>query len=104
MQQPLPENPQGTTAVYEDFFANVLPYNINNIHPRFWAWVQGGGSPFGMLADMLVSGMNANVSLGDSMPMYAGKAGARLVEGNDGFSGNGQWPVADGASWLTLPR
>ena len=73
MQQPLPQTPQGATAVYEDFFANVLPFNTNNIHPRFWAWVQGGGSPFGMLADMLASGMNANVSIGDSMPMYVEK-------------------------------
>ncbi|OQP66016.1 amino acid decarboxylase [Niastella vici] len=73
MQQPVPEQPQDAKAVYEEFFNHVLPFNINNIHPRFWAWVQGGGTPFGMLADMLASGMNANVSIGDSMPMYVEK-------------------------------
>ena len=70
LQQPLPELPQDPSDVYEDFFTQVLPYNVNNIHPRFWAWVQGGGTPFGMLADMLASGMNANVSIGDHAPMY----------------------------------
>jgi glutamate/tyrosine decarboxylase-like PLP-dependent enzyme len=73
MQQPVPELPQDASSVYEDFFKHVLPFNTNNIHPRFWAWVQGGGTPFGMLADMLASGMNANVSIGDSMPMHVEK-------------------------------
>ena len=89
-QQPLPQLPQEASAVYADFFNNILPYNTNNIHPRFWAWVQGGGTPFGMLADMLASGMNANVSIGDNMPMYVEKQVIELVKGNDGFSGNGQ--------------
>jgi aromatic-L-amino-acid/L-tryptophan decarboxylase len=70
LKQPLPASPQEPAAVYEDFIRQVLPYNCNNIHPRFWSWVQGGGTPFGMLADMLASGMNANVSIGDHAPMY----------------------------------
>jgi len=53
LRQPLPRGPQDAAAVYEDFTRQVLPYNCNNIHPRFWGWVQGGGTPFGMLADML---------------------------------------------------
>ena len=70
LQQPLPRTPQDTTKVYEDFLHTVLPYNKNNIHPRFWGWVQGGGTPFGMLADMLASGMNSNVAIGDHSAMY----------------------------------
>lgn len=73
MDQPLPQFPQDAADVYEDFFTQVLPYNTNNIHPRFWAWVQGGGTPTGMLADMLASGMNANVAIGDHIPMYVEK-------------------------------
>lgn len=70
LRQPLPLSPQGAEDVYSDFLKQVLPYNVNNIHPRFWSWVQGGGTPFGMLADMLASGMNANVSIGNHAPMY----------------------------------
>jgi glutamate/tyrosine decarboxylase-like PLP-dependent enzyme len=70
LQQPLPRSQQNAVSVYEDFLQNVLPYNTNNIHPRFWGWVQGGGTPFGMLADMLASGMNANVAIGDHAAMY----------------------------------
>jgi len=70
MHQPLPEFPQDASAVYEDFVRNVLPYNKNNIHPRFWSWVEGGGTPFGMLADMLASGMNPNLAIGDHAPVH----------------------------------
>lgn len=69
LKQPLPREPQAAAAVYEDFTNQVLPYNCNNIHPRFWGWVQGGGTPFGMLSDMLASGMNANLAIGDHSPM-----------------------------------
>jgi aromatic-L-amino-acid decarboxylase len=70
MQQPLPLFSKTREEVYAEFAKHILPYNTNNIHPRFWSWVQGGGTAFGMLADMLESGMNSNVSIGDHMPIY----------------------------------
>ncbi|MBN9382924.1 MAG: amino acid decarboxylase [Chitinophagaceae bacterium] len=70
LAQPLPQGPQDAADVYEDFLHSVLPYNKGNVHPRFWSWVEGGGTPFGMLADMLASGMNANVAIGDHAAMY----------------------------------
>ena len=41
---------------------DVLPYPTGNIHPRFWGWVMGTGTPTGMLAEMLAAGMNAHVA------------------------------------------
>ena len=73
LRQPLPRSPQDMHDVYEDFLTNVLPFNKNNIHPRFWSWVEGGGTPFGMLADMLASGMNPNLAIGDHAPVYVEK-------------------------------
>jgi glutamate/tyrosine decarboxylase-like PLP-dependent enzyme len=73
MQQPLPQFSQEPSEVYEDFFTQVLPFNKGNVHPRFWAWVEGGGTPLGMLADMLAAGMNANLGIGNHMPMYVEK-------------------------------
>ncbi len=70
LKQPLPQHPGGAESVYEEFVTQVLPYNKNNIHPRFWSWVEGGGTPFGMLADMLASGMNANLAIGNHSPVY----------------------------------
>jgi hypothetical protein len=47
----LPSAPQSFERVYEEFKRDVLPYPTGNIHPRFWGWVMGTGSPLAMLAD-----------------------------------------------------
>jgi aromatic-L-amino-acid decarboxylase len=66
----LPLEPQGADSVYRDFKKNVLPFPMGNIHPRFWAWVSGTGSPGAMLADMLASGMNSSAHGGDHAAIY----------------------------------
>jgi hypothetical protein len=60
--EPVPRLPQGEAAVYEEFLRNVLPYPNGNLHPRFFGWVQGNGTPLAMLADMLASGMNPHMA------------------------------------------
>ena len=67
---PLPLEPQGAESAYQDFKQNVLPFPLGNIHPRHWAWVNGSGTPGGMLADMLASGMNSNVHGADHAAIY----------------------------------
>ncbi|MBX7222535.1 MAG: amino acid decarboxylase [Blastocatellia bacterium] len=60
--EPLPLEPTAAATVYEEFKENVLPYPSGNIHPRFWGWVMGTGTPLGMLADMLAAGMNPHLA------------------------------------------
>jgi aromatic-L-amino-acid/L-tryptophan decarboxylase len=59
--RPLPVAPEGIEQAYEDFVQHVMPYPLGNIHPRFWSWVCGTGTPGGMLAEMLAAGMNSGV-------------------------------------------
>jgi glutamate/tyrosine decarboxylase-like PLP-dependent enzyme len=47
-----------------------LPYPLGNIHPRFWGWVMGNGTPFGMLAEMLAAGFNPNMGGGNHVANY----------------------------------
>src|SRR5690242_7382305 len=65
---PAPRKPAAAAHVYEEFKRDVLPYPTGNIHPRFWGWVIGTGTPVGMLADMLASGMNPQVAEFDDAP------------------------------------
>src|SRR5262245_32996764 len=51
--------------VYENFKTNILPYPNGNLHPRFWGWVQGTGTPLGALSEMLAATMNPNVGGGN---------------------------------------
>ena len=38
------------------FMADVLPYAGGNLHPGFMGWVQGAGTPVGMLAEKPAGG------------------------------------------------
>lgn len=59
---PLPIDGMPLSEVYEEFRENILPYPTGNIHPRFWGWVMGSGTPVSMLADMLAATMNPHVA------------------------------------------
>ena len=66
----IPQAPESIGAIYDEFKKHVLPYPSGNIHPRFWAWVQGTGTPFGALAEMLAATMNPNTAIGEHSAMY----------------------------------
>jgi aromatic-L-amino-acid decarboxylase len=70
LQKPVPQKPEDIKNVYQDFKKYILPYNKGNIHPRFFAWVQGTGTPFGVLAEMLAATMNPNNAIGEHAAMY----------------------------------
>ena len=59
---PVPFEGSSLEQVYAEFVRDVLPYPTGNVHPRFWGWVMGTGTPTGMLAEMLAAGMNAHVA------------------------------------------
>ncbi len=60
-KQPAPTEAQGAAQAYTDFTEQILPYPTGNIHPRFWGWVMGTGTPLGALAEMLAATMNPNL-------------------------------------------
>ena len=67
--EPLPHAPSSLTEAHGRFMADVLPFSTGNAHPGFMGWVHGGGTPVGMLAEMLAAGLNANLGGRDHMPI-----------------------------------
>lgn len=65
----LPVKPSGLDEVYREFADFIVPYATGNVHPGFMGWVHGGGSPVGMLAEMLAAGLNANLGGRDHIPV-----------------------------------
>jgi aromatic-L-amino-acid decarboxylase len=59
---PVPRGGSGDAAAYEQFVTRVLPYVSGNLHPRFWGWVQGNGTPLAMMAEMLAAGINPHLA------------------------------------------
>jgi aromatic-L-amino-acid decarboxylase len=70
LDEPLPIESKSAESVYEEFLQNILPYPMGNIHPRFWGWVIGTGTPLGMFAEMLSAAMNSSVGGGDHVANY----------------------------------
>ena len=63
--RPLPTEPQGAESAYQDFVDLVLPYPMGNVHPRFWAWYMGNGTPLGAIGDFLAAIVNPNMGGGN---------------------------------------
>jgi glutamate/tyrosine decarboxylase-like PLP-dependent enzyme len=64
-QQAMPRDGQGAEGAYQDFIDWVLPYPMGNVHPRFWAWYMGSGTPLGAIGDFLAAVVNPNMGGGD---------------------------------------
>jgi aromatic-L-amino-acid decarboxylase len=74
LREPLPESPTGLDEVYADFKALIEPYGSGNRHPRFLGWVQGNGTPSGVLAEMLAAALNANTGGREHSAVYVERA------------------------------
>jgi glutamate/tyrosine decarboxylase-like PLP-dependent enzyme len=48
---------------------DIVPYSTGNAHPGFMGWVHGGGTPVGMLAEMLAAGLNSNLAGRNQVPI-----------------------------------
>lgn len=69
MRAPVPVAPTDLATVHASFIDDILPYAGGNLHPGFMGWVQGAGTPVGMLAEMLAGGLNANLGGRNHMPI-----------------------------------
>lgn len=74
LNEPLPQDPTALADVYDEFSNTIFPYHSGNIHPRFFGWVQGTGTPTGVLAEMLAATMNPNVGGRNHGAVYVERA------------------------------
>src|SRR5215218_460111 len=58
---PMPREGAPLADVHAELVENVFPYGNGNTHPRFFGWVHGAGTPYGVVAEMLAAGLNANL-------------------------------------------
>jgi aromatic-L-amino-acid decarboxylase len=65
----VPATPSALADVHREFMTYILPFAVGNVHPGFMGWVHGGGTPVGMLAEMLAAGLNANLGGRDQVPV-----------------------------------
>lgn len=97
-EENLPQEGIDANEVYNQFLTHILPYNKGNIHPRFWAWVQGTGTPMGVFGDFLASAMNPNVTIGEQSAMYVDQEVINWCKQMMGFPPESSGILLSGAS------
>ncbi|MCP9234707.1 aminotransferase class V-fold PLP-dependent enzyme [Lewinella sp. JB7] len=102
MRAPLPQTGQPLEEIYAEFLRDVVPYNKKNIHPAFYAWVQGTGTVTGLLADMLASALNPNVTIGEHMPMYVDAQAVDWCKELMGFPAKASGMLVSGGSMANI--
>lgn len=94
----LPRESTDLQTVYQRFLNEILPYAAGNPHPRFMGWVHGGGTPVGMLAEMLAAGINANVGGRNQMPVEVERQIVRWMRELMGFPAEASGLFVTGSS------
>jgi aromatic-L-amino-acid/L-tryptophan decarboxylase len=81
----VPALPTDLGTVHGEFMRDILPFAAGNVHPGFMGWVHGGGTPVGMLAEMLAAGLNANLGGRDHTSIEVERQVVRWVRELFGF-------------------
>jgi aromatic-L-amino-acid/L-tryptophan decarboxylase len=95
---PPPSGPIPLAEAHASFMRDVLPYAGGNLHPGFMGWVQGAGTPVGMLAEMLAGGLNANLGGRDHMPIEVEREVVGWMRQLFGFPDTASGLLVSGAS------
>jgi aromatic-L-amino-acid decarboxylase len=102
-RQPPPIMGEGAEKAYSDFQELVLSHQSNfNKDPRFWGFVVGTGSPSGMLADMLTSGLNVNMVGGPLISTMLEMQTTAWIKGMVGFPMTGGGIIVTGGTMANL--
>lgn len=101
-RQALPQEPSDLATVHEMFMRDILPFAVGNAHPGFMGWVHGGGTPVGMLAEMLAAGLNANLGGRDQIPVEVERQVVQWVRELFGFPDTASGIFVAGTSMANL--
>ncbi len=101
-QHGLSEQGKPISQLHEQFMRDILPYSVGNAHPGFMGWVHGGGTPVGMLAEMLAAGLNANLGGRNQIPMDVEWQVIRWMRDLFGFPDDSSGILTTGTSSATI--
>lgn len=64
-----PLDPTCLADLWEELKPRLLPHLTGNLHPRFFGWAHGAGTPAGALAEAIAGFLNANLAGRDQAPV-----------------------------------
>jgi len=98
----MPQNGTPLPTLHNQFMEAILPYAVGNSHPGFMGWVHGGGTPVGMVAEMLAAGLNANLGGRNQIPLEVERQVIRWMQQLFGFPDGASGVLTSGTSSATI--
>ncbi|MEH6583826.1 MAG: pyridoxal-dependent decarboxylase [Halioglobus sp.] len=103
LDQEVPIDGSGMSSVLDEVAEDILPYSLGNTHPRFWGWVNGSGTASGLVSQMMIAALNANLGGRDHAPIYVERQLIRWMHELFGFPlDEASGTVVTGTSSATL--
>jgi aromatic-L-amino-acid decarboxylase len=102
LRLPIPHEGIGLDGSWQDFRRSVLPYPWGNVHPRFWGWVNGTGSPSGALAELATAIINTNAGGGHQAAPYVEEQVIDWCKAMVGFPADASGVLVTGGSVANL--
>ena len=99
---PLPQGTQPLDTVYAELKANLTPYALGNIHPRFWMWYMGAGNFTGALADFLAAVDGSNLGCGDTAAVLLDRQVTGWIRDMVGFPDGSSGTLVNGGSMANI--
>lgn len=98
----VPENGQPINEVYRQIVADVLPYPMGNIHPRFWMWYMGASNFTGAMGDFLAAILGSNLGGGDHAAAEIDKQVVGWMKEMLGYPATASGTLVSGGSMANL--
>ncbi|MDP4031613.1 MAG: pyridoxal-dependent decarboxylase [Pseudorhodobacter sp.] len=95
---PLPQGPTPLAEVWDDLRANLMPYPMGNIHPRFFMWYMGAGTFTGALGEFLAAIDGSNLGGGNNAAPLMDAQVTGWIRTMMGFPESASGTLVDGGS------
>ena len=95
---PLPQGPRPLAEVWDDLRANLMPYPMGNIHPRFFMWYMGAGTFTGALGEFLAAIDGSNLGVGNNAAPLMDAQVTGWIRTMMGFPESASGTLVDGGS------
>jgi aromatic-L-amino-acid/L-tryptophan decarboxylase len=102
LDDPMPESGAPLSEVVTHVRDSILPHTLGNTHPRFWGWVNGSGTPSGIVAQLLTGAINANMGGRDHAPIYIERQVVQWMRTLFGYPDSASGLICTGTSSATL--
>ena len=102
LKRPVPYRASSVEKILEEIRDGIMPYSTGNVHPRFFGWVHGAGTPIGIISALLSATMNSNCGGREHAAIYVERQVIEWCREIFGFPEGGSGVLTVGTSMASV--